>query len=108
MVRGGRNPPRGATMSPENKRVTPPRPGSTRTETPPVKPDDASSEPSDLDLLRKASGGDGKAFHVLVDRHADRLFRLATTLVGNASDAEDVLQEALAGAYRGIDRFEGR
>jgi RNA polymerase sigma-70 factor (ECF subfamily) len=78
------------------------------TEAVPVQPADASDQPDDLDLLRRASGGDGKAFHVLVDRHVQRLYRLATSLVGNASDAEDVLQEALAGAYRGLGRFEGR
>jgi RNA polymerase sigma-70 factor (ECF subfamily) len=73
-----------------------------------VQPADASNQPDDLDLLRRAAAGDGKAFHVLVDRHVQRLYRLATSLVGNASDAEDVLQEALAGAYRGLGRFEGR
>lgn len=69
---------------------------------------DASNPPSDLDLLRRASAGDGLAFHALVDRHVERLFRLATSLVGNASDAEDVLQEALAGAFKGLARFEAR
>ena len=43
-----------------------------------------------------------------MDRHSDRLYRLAVTLVGNAADAEDVLQETLVGAYRGMGRFEGR
>lgn len=97
-------------MSPENKRVTPvARERIGTTETPTVQPADASSnQPDDLQLLRRAASGSEPAFHDLVDRHAERLFRLATTLVGNSSDAEDVLQEALAGAYRGLDRFEGR
>ena len=62
----------------------------------------------DLKLLRKAGAGDARAFHELLDHHADRLFRLAYSLLGNAADAEDVVQETFAGAYRGIGGFEGR
>jgi RNA polymerase sigma-70 factor (ECF subfamily) len=63
---------------------------------------------ADDELLRKAAGGDGRAFHTLVDRHAQRLFRLAVSLVGNAADAEDVVQETFAGAFKGLRAFEGR
>jgi RNA polymerase sigma-70 factor (ECF subfamily) len=62
----------------------------------------------DADLLHRVASGDGAAFHQLVDRHADRLYRVAISLVGNVADAEDVLQEALAGAFRGAGQFEGR
>jgi RNA polymerase sigma-70 factor (ECF subfamily) len=62
----------------------------------------------DAGLLKKAAAGDGRAFHALLDRHMDRLFRLAVSLVGNSADAEDLLQETFAGAYRGLYRFEGR
>jgi RNA polymerase sigma-70 factor (ECF subfamily) len=62
----------------------------------------------DVELLHRVAKGDAKAFHQLVDRHSDRLYRLAFSLVGNAADAEDVLQEALAGVYRGAGKFEGR
>jgi RNA polymerase sigma-70 factor (ECF subfamily) len=65
-------------------------------------------EADDIDLLRRAADGDPKAFHALVDRHAARLFRLAVSLVGNAADAEDVLQETFVGAFRGLRSFEGR
>jgi RNA polymerase sigma-70 factor (ECF subfamily) len=63
---------------------------------------------AEADLLRRSGAGDGRAFHQLVDRHSDRLYRVAMSLVGNATDAEDVLQEALAGAFRSARRFEGR
>jgi RNA polymerase sigma-70 factor, ECF subfamily len=66
------------------------------------------ADAEDLRLLKRATGGDSAAFHELVDRHASRLFRLATSLVGNSADAEDVLQEAFAGAYRGLKGFESR
>jgi RNA polymerase sigma-70 factor (ECF subfamily) len=62
----------------------------------------------DLGLLRQAARGDGQAFHKLVDRHGQSLYRLAFSLAGNSADAEDLVQECLAGAFRGLDRFEGR
>jgi RNA polymerase sigma-70 factor (ECF subfamily) len=62
----------------------------------------------DAELAARAAGGDAEAFHALADRHSDRLFRLAVALVGNSADAEDVLQETLIGAYRGLKSFQGR
>jgi len=62
----------------------------------------------DIELMRRAAAGEAGAFHALVDRHAQRLFRLAVSLVGNAVDAEDVLQETFIGALRGLRSFEGR
>lgn len=65
------------------------------------------SEPSDLDLLRAATRGDERAFHRLVDRHAPALFRLALSLSGTRSDAEDICQETFAGAYQSMPAFKG-
>jgi RNA polymerase sigma-70 factor (ECF subfamily) len=65
-------------------------------------------QPSDLELLRAAADGDSNAFHTLVDRHADGLFRAAISLAPSRADAEDLLQETLLGAYRGLGRFDGR
>ena len=64
--------------------------------------------PTDLELVRGARQGDDAAFHELVDRHAGGLFALAFSLVGNAADAEDVVQETLLGALRGLRGFKGR
>jgi RNA polymerase sigma-70 factor, ECF subfamily len=65
-------------------------------------------EPSDLDLVRSAGGGDESAFHALLDRHAPQLFRVALSLTRNRDDAEDLMQETFVGAYRGLKKFEGR
>ena len=65
-------------------------------------------EPSDLELLRSATQGDEKAFHVLVDRHAPGLFRLALSLSSSRADAEDICQETFAGAYQSMVRFDAR
>jgi RNA polymerase sigma-70 factor (ECF subfamily) len=63
---------------------------------------------TDMELARRARQGDDQAFHELVDRHAAHVYRLALALVGNAADAEDVVQEALSGALRSLRSFEGR
>ena len=63
---------------------------------------------TDEDLLAAAHKGDEGAFHELVDRHAERLFRLAFSLVGSAADAEDVVQATLMGAFEHLGRFEDR
>ena len=62
----------------------------------------------DAELVRRVRCGDDSAFGQLVDRHGGRLLGLATSMVGNAADAEDVVQEALAGAFRGLGGFQGR
>jgi RNA polymerase sigma-70 factor (ECF subfamily) len=77
-----------------------------KTETPRV--EGHNPEASDVVLVRRAANGDGKAFHQLVDRHADRMYRLAVSMVGNAVDAEDVLQETFAGAFKGLKGFQER
>jgi RNA polymerase sigma-70 factor (ECF subfamily) len=63
---------------------------------------------SDAELVHKIRGGDEAAFRELVNRHGDSLYGLACSVMGNASDAEDVLQETLLGAFRRFGAFEGR
>ena len=63
---------------------------------------------TDPELVSRARKGDPSAFHELVDRHAAYLFGVAVSLLGNAADAEDVVQETLLGAFRGLRSFEGR
>jgi len=65
-------------------------------------------ETTDRELVERARAGDPSAFHELLDRHAGFLYSMAVPLVGNAADAEDVVQETLLGAYRGLRAFEGR
>ena len=65
-------------------------------------------EPQDTELITAAASGDPSAFHALVDRHADHLFRLASMLSKTAADAEDIVQETLIGAFSGLSKFNGR
>lgn len=58
------------------------------------------------DLVRRAQRGDSGAFTGLVRLHQDRIFRLALRMVGPDA-AEDLAQQALIKAWRGLDRFDG-
>lgn len=63
---------------------------------------------ADLDLVARARKGDLDAFGELVSRHQGGLVRYLTHMVSNASDAEDVAQEALLRAYRALKDFRGQ
>ncbi len=62
---------------------------------------------TDLELLQRFRSGDEAAFHELVNRHADYLYGVACCLCGNSADAEDVVQETFAGAFKGAAGFRG-
>jgi RNA polymerase sigma-70 factor (ECF subfamily) len=104
----GRNQGLSATVVWSGRKLDPhwPPTGQALTETPRV--DGDRPEADDFELLRNAANGDSAAFHKLIDRHSARLFRLAVSMVGNATDAEDVLQETFVGAFRGLKGFEAR
>src|SRR4051794_40042546 len=58
--------------------------------------------------LARARAGDEKAFRDLTDPHRRELHVHIYRIVGSAHDAEDLLQETLLAAWRGLERFEGR
>lgn len=62
----------------------------------------------DLELVRQAGQGNDTAFHELVDRYANDLFKLAYSLTGNADDAEDILQETFLGAFEHVRSFKAK
>ena len=61
---------------------------------------------SDAGLVEAAMAGDTASFGELVRRHGPRLLALARQIVG-ADGAEDVVQEAMIDAYRGLAGFAG-
>jgi len=65
------------------------------------------SPPTDRDLLTRHTGGDRDAFAELVQRHRDRLWRVALRSLGDPEDAADALQDALLSAYRGAAGYRG-
>ena len=52
--------------------------------------------------------GDRREFARLVDGYSGPLYRLALKMLGNASDAEDALQNTFLKAFQHINTFEGR
>lgn len=66
--------------------------------------------PADRDavLVGRARKGDEAAFAELVERHQGRVYQHASRLMGNAQDAEEVLQDTFVQVFRNLDRFEER
>ncbi|MDX1431363.1 MAG: sigma-70 family RNA polymerase sigma factor [Gammaproteobacteria bacterium] len=63
------------------------------------------TQTSDDELVRRFQRGDGRAFEALVERHQDRIFRLATAMLRSRDDAADAAQEVFLRAYQGLPRF---
>jgi RNA polymerase sigma-70 factor (TIGR02960 family) len=59
-------------------------------------------------LLADARRGDQAAFELLVARHRKDLYAHCYRMLGSVQDAEDAVQEALLGAWKGLASFEGR
>ena len=59
-------------------------------------------------LLGRARAGDEHAFRELVEAYRSELQLHCYRIVGSVQDAEDLVQETLLGAWRGLDGFEGR
>lgn len=64
--------------------------------------------PADAALLSLAQAGDGEAFGKLAEPFRRELQVHCYRILGSAQDAEDLLQETLIAAWRGIGQFEGR
>jgi len=58
--------------------------------------------------LARARAGDTHAFRELVDPYRGELQLHCYRILGSLFDAEDMLQETLLAAWRGLDGFEGR
>jgi RNA polymerase sigma-70 factor (TIGR02960 family) len=59
-------------------------------------------------LLMRAAQGDADAFRELTDPHRRELQVHCYRILGSMQDAEDVLQETLLAAWRGLEHFEER
>ena len=59
-------------------------------------------------VLTRAQAGDEEAFRSLVEPYRRELQLHCYRILGSLQDAEDLLQETLLAAWRGLDKFEGR
>jgi RNA polymerase sigma-70 factor (TIGR02960 family) len=64
-------------------------------------------EPVTDQLLRRARAGDDLAFRELTDPFRRELQLHCYRILGSLQDAEDMLQETLLAAWRGLDEFRG-
>jgi RNA polymerase sigma-70 factor (TIGR02960 family) len=60
------------------------------------------------DLITRARDGNGEAFEELTQPYRRELQAYCYRMLGSFQDAEDVLQESLLAAWRGLDGFEER
>lgn len=60
------------------------------------------------ELVDRAKAGDTNAFNELVRKYRPRVYSLALHLTGQASDADDITQDAFLKAYHKLPEFEGR
>lgn len=71
-----------------------------------VAPKDNTAEVDEAALVEQARAQDQLAWTQLIRQHQEPAFRLAYLMLGEARDAEDVLQEALLRAYLSLDKFD--
>lgn len=63
-------------------------------------------DPSDADLLRRIAQGDEHALGVLYDRFGATVFALASRVVGQQADAEEVTMETFSQVWRDAPKFD--
>ncbi len=62
---------------------------------------------SDADIVTASASGDREAFRLLLERHYDRVHRLAWHLTGSRADADDVAQDVCCTLVEKIGSFRG-
>jgi RNA polymerase sigma-70 factor (ECF subfamily) len=63
---------------------------------------------SDEQLIRRFQGGDTEAFERFVERHQDRVYRLACAWLYSPQNAPDAAQDVFLRAFTGLPRFRFR
>jgi RNA polymerase sigma-70 factor (ECF subfamily) len=62
---------------------------------------------AEMALVERCRNGELGAFEEVYRAHAGRLYSLAWRMVGNPTDAEDLVQEIFLSAHRKLDSFRG-
>jgi RNA polymerase sigma-70 factor (ECF subfamily) len=61
---------------------------------------------ADLDAIRRAATGDADALAFLYDRHSRIVYSLAFRIIGDSSDAEEIVQDVFAQVWRQASRYD--
>lgn len=72
-----------------------------------VQPTASSEGVEEVELVRRAKGGDADAFDALVRRHQERVYATVYHMTANHEDAADLTQEAFIKAYNALPGFKG-
>jgi RNA polymerase sigma-70 factor (ECF subfamily) len=62
---------------------------------------------SDTELVQRATSGDSRALEALVERHAPKVNRIASQLLGDLEEARDAAQESLVKLCTKLRQFRG-
>lgn len=62
-------------------------------------------EPEEHEFIRKAARGDSGAFRMLVSQNQSILYAVAYRFLGNAEDAEDVVQEVFIKLWKNLNQY---
>ncbi len=68
----------------------------------------AVTDVTDEEVVERVKAGETELYEVIMRRYNQRLYRVARSIVGNDSEAEDVMQEAYVRAFQHLRQFEGR
>jgi RNA polymerase sigma-70 factor, ECF subfamily len=66
-----------------------------------------SVEETDLKLVERVQRGERRAFDLLVQRYQHKVLKLIMRYVHDATEAEDIAQDAFVKAYRALGSFRG-
>jgi len=69
---------------------------------------DAAPVNPDIELVARTQEGDARAFDDLVVKYTPRLYGLVYNMTSNHEDANDLLQDVFAKAFRSIKGFRGK
>jgi len=70
--------------------------------------DSPSESLPDTEIVRRVIAGETGLFEMILRRYNQRLFRVARSIIGEDSEAEDIVQEAYVRAFQNLRQFEGR
>jgi RNA polymerase sigma-70 factor, ECF subfamily len=61
----------------------------------------------DAELVRRVLARDAEAFRIIMQRHNQRLYRIARSVLRNSAEAEDAVQEAYVAAFSHLATYRG-